>query len=140
MDRYLVVPLLMVGLVISVYGQTAELKGIETSDLDRKSQPCDNFYEFSNGTWRAQNAIPASMDRWSRRWQAGETNKDQLRGILDEVSVQVSGEPNHSQGSPAQLTGDFYAACTNVKAIDAAGYAPLKPYMAKIDAIRDRND
>ena len=57
------------------------------------------------------------MDRWSRRWKAGEDNKDQLRKILDEVSA----DANHPKGSAAQLTGDFYAACTNVKAIDAAG-------------------
>src|SRR6266702_1023333 len=118
MFRHLVVPLWVVGAGLSLYAQGGELKGIETSDLDRKVQPCDDFYEFSNGTWRAQNAIPASMDRWSRRWQAGETNKDQLKVILDEVSA----VPNHSTGSPAQLTGDFYAACTNVKTIDAAGY------------------
>jgi endothelin-converting enzyme/putative endopeptidase len=35
------------------------------------------------------------------------------------------------------LTGDFYAACTNVKAVDAAAIEPLKPYLAAIDAIHD---
>ncbi len=115
------------------FAQSSSLKGIETADLDKKVQPCDDFYEYSNGTWRAQNPIPASMDRWSRRWQAGEANKDQLRVILDELSAQ----PGHPAGSPAQLTGDFYAACTNQKAIDAAGITPLKPYLAKIDAIHD---
>jgi putative endopeptidase len=119
---------------VGAYAQTSDLKGIETADLDRKVQPCDNFFDYSNGTWRAQNAIPASMDRWSRRWQAGETNKDQLRKILDEVAA----EPNRAQSSPAQLTGDFYAACTNTKAIDAAGIAPLKAMLAKIDAIQTR--
>ncbi len=107
--------------------------GISTEDLNRSVKPCDDFFNFSNGTWRAQNPIPASMDRWSRRWKAGEDNKDQLRVILDEVSAQT----DHPQGSPAQLTGDFYAACTNVKAIDAAGIEPLKPYLAKIDAVHD---
>ncbi|MGA2539409.1 MAG: M13 family metallopeptidase N-terminal domain-containing protein, partial [Terracidiphilus sp.] len=115
------------------YAQQAALQGIETSDLNRAVQPCDNFFDYANGTWRAQNPIPASMDRWSRRWQAGENNKDQLRKILDEVSA----EPEQSKGSPAQLTGDFYGACVNQKAIDAAGITPLKPYLAQIDAIHD---
>src|SRR5579862_5991463 len=55
--------------------QTSSLHGIDTADLDRKSQPCDDFYEFANGTWRANNPIPASMTRWSKRWQAGETSR-----------------------------------------------------------------
>jgi endothelin-converting enzyme/putative endopeptidase len=125
--------LLMMTAWIGAYAQQAALKGIETSDLNRTVQPCDNFYDFANGSWRAQNPIPSSMDRWSRRWQAGEQNKDQLRKILEELS---SG-PAQPKGTPAQLTGDFYAACTNVKAVDAVGAAPLKPYLAQIDAIKD---
>jgi putative endopeptidase len=118
---------------VSSYAQQTPLKGIETADLDRKAAPCDNFFDFSNGSWRAQNPIPASMDRWSRRWQAGEQNKDQLQKILDNVST----KHDLVQGTPAQLTGDFYAACVNVKAIDAAGATPLKPLLAHIAAIHD---
>ena len=39
--------------------------------------------EFANGAWRANNPIPASMTRWSRRWAAGETAKDKLQDILE---------------------------------------------------------
>jgi putative endopeptidase len=125
----------MIGITgASANAQQAPLTGIYTSDLNKSVKPCDNFFDFSNGAWRSQNPIPASMDRWSRRWQAGEQNKDQLRKILDELSD----TPGHPAGSPAQLTGDFYAACTNVKAVDEAGAAPLKPYMAEIDAIHDQ--
>ena len=53
-------------------------KGVETGDLDRSVEPCTDFFEFANGTWRAQNPIPPSMVRWSRRWAAGESAKDQL--------------------------------------------------------------
>src|SRR5689334_14523560 len=108
---------------IVVSAQQPALKGVEVADMDKTAKPCDDFYAYSNGAWRAQNPIPASMDRWSRRWQAGENNKDQLRKILDELSSQ----PTQPKGNPAQLTGDFYAACTNMKAVDAAGVAPLRP-------------
>ncbi|MDP9040262.1 MAG: M13 family metallopeptidase [Acidobacteriota bacterium] len=114
----------------AVAQQTAQT-GIQPGDLDRKAQPCEDFYQFSNGSWRGANPIPASMDRWSRRWQAGENNKDQLRVILNEVSARA-GQP---AGSPGQLTGDFYAACTDQKAIDAAGASPIAGALAKIDAI-----
>lgn len=73
------------------------------------------------------------MDRWSRRWQAAEINRDQLSTILDDISARAGAAP----GSPAQIAGDFYAACTDIKAIDAAGVTPLKPYLAEIDAIHD---
>jgi putative endopeptidase len=116
---------------IDAPAQQPALQGIEVSDMDHSVKPCDDFYNYSNGTWRAQNPIPASMDRWSRRWKAGEDNKDQLRKILEEVSA----APAQPRGTPAQLTGDFYAACTNEKTIDAAGVTPLRSYLAAIDAI-----
>lgn len=55
------------------------------------------------------------MDRWSRRWRASEIKRDQLKTILDDIST----KPGAPTGSPAQLVGDFYAACTNIEVIDA---------------------
>jgi putative endopeptidase len=109
--------------------------GIQVSDLDRKADPCNDFYEYSNGTWRTQNPIPASMDRWSRRWKAGEANKDQLRDLLDDISSHPA-----PKSSPAQLTGDFYAACTNEKAIDAVGSKPVVPLLHKVRDIQSATD
>ena len=118
----------------AVWAQQSGQKSVELGDLDRKAAPCDDFYEFSNGTWRANHPIPASMDRWSRRWKAGEENKEQLKVILDDLSSKT----DLAAGTPAQQTGDFYASCVNEKAIDAAGNAPIAPYLAEIDAIHDR--
>jgi endothelin-converting enzyme/putative endopeptidase len=133
MNRFGLAFLLGLAAASMAAAQTSSLQGIETADLDRKAAPCNDFFAYSNGTWRAENPIPASMDRWSRRWKAGEENKYQLRDILNDLSART-GQP---KGSTAQLTGDFYAACSNAKAVDAAGIAPLNPYLAAIDAIHD---
>ena len=106
-------------------------KGVETGDLDRSVEPCTDFFEFANGTWRAQNPIPPSMVRWSRRWAAGESAKEQLKTILDEVSA----KPDWPKGSVEQLIGDHYAACMDEAKVDALGLEPLKPLLAEIDAV-----
>ena len=74
------------------------------------------------------------MDRWSRRWAAGEANKDQLRSILDEVSA----ESSQPKGSVNQLVGDFYGACMDVSRVNQAGLKPAQPLLNDIDSIKDQ--
>ncbi len=113
--------------------QSTSLHGIDLADLDRKAAPCDDFYAFANGTWRANNPIPASMTRWSKRWQAGESAKDRLHDILEAASA----DKNAPQGSTTQIIGDYYGACMDEARVNARGMDPIKPLFAKIDAARD---
>jgi putative endopeptidase len=116
-----------------LFSQSASMHGIDVTDLDRKADPCNDFFEFSNGTWRANNPIPASMVRWSRRWQSGETAKDRLKDILDDVARQ----PAAPRGSTEQLIGDYYGACLDESRINTRGIEPVKPLFARIDAASD---
>ncbi len=112
----------------------AALSGVYAEDIDRAADPCNDFYEFSNGAWRKANPIPAAMTRWSRRWEAGETSKDRLKDILEQVSAKHDWKP----GSVEQLIGDYYGSCMDHVAADVAGAKPLAPMLAQIAAIKDK--
>ncbi len=107
-------------------------KGIELADLDRAADPCTDFYAFANGTWRKNNPIPASMDRWSRRWQAGENNKQ----LVNDLLFSLAAKSDWPKGSVEQLLSDHYAACTDEARINEAGAKPLEPLLASIAAIK----
>ncbi len=109
---------------------------IYAEDLDRTADPCTDFYAFANGTWRKQNPIPASMQKWSRRWKSGEDSKDLLKNILDEVAARKDWPAHGAE----QLIGDFYAGCMDQAQADARGIAPLKPLLAEIDRLRSKAD
>ncbi|HVO09808.1 MAG TPA: M13 family metallopeptidase [Vicinamibacteria bacterium] len=109
------------------------LHGIQTGDLDRAVSPCGDFFEFANGGWRAANPIPASMLRWSRRWQAGESTKEQLKVILDEVSARGS----WPRGSVEQLIGDHYGACMDEPRANQLGVEPVRPPLEEIANLPD---
>lgn len=118
----------------TVYGQG--LKGVVLSDMDTSVEACNDFYNYANGKWRQQNPIPASMDRWSRRWQAGEMAKDRLRQILEEVSV----KSDYPKGSVDQIVSDFYKTCTDEALADKNGITPITPILTKIDKAKTVGD
>jgi putative endopeptidase len=116
-----------------LFSQTSPLHGIDVTDLDRKVDPCNDFYEFANGSWRANHPIPPTMVRWSRRWESGETTKDKLKEVLEAVQL----GKNASKGSTDQIIGDYYGACMDETRVNARGIEPLKKRFAQIDAVKD---
>ncbi len=115
---------------------TTTQKGIEAGDVNRSVDPCSDFYEYANGTWRTQNPIPTGKPRWSRRAVARDANRQKVRALIQELAA----KPDSSAGSPAQLVGDFYASCMDEAAVDAAGISPIAPLLADIDAAKTPAD
>lgn len=110
--------------------------GIYPDDINRAGAACTDFFDYANGFWRKANSIPDYMDRWSRRWQSGELNKEHLRDIL----VTVSERKDWQAGSAKQLSGDFYAACMDESRVNQLGMQPVRPLLNEIRAIKTRTD
>ena len=130
--RMLLVVILSASLLAAQEAKTS-LKGVELGDMNRSIDPCTDFFEYANGNWRAQNPIPASMVRWSRRWRSGETVKDDLKLILDEAARNKTG----TKGSTEQIIGDYYGSCTDEARVSAAGLKPLEPWLNEINGAKD---
>jgi endothelin-converting enzyme/putative endopeptidase len=128
--------LLLAACSLSLFAQTVPQQSIQLGDLDRKADPCTDFFQYANGTWRANNPIPASMMRWSRRWQSGEAAKEQLKEILDDVSRKT----DWPKGSVEELIGDFYGSCMDETRIDKLGLAPAEPMLKEIEAAKTPAD
>jgi putative endopeptidase len=123
-------------LATTLSAQTPPERGVFVQDIDPKVDACTNFFDYANGAWRAANPIPGSMQRWSRRWAAGEQSKEQLRALLDEETKRK----DWPAGSVDQQISDFYTSCMDEKSIDALGTKPIRPLLNEINAIRNATD
>jgi len=107
--------------------------GLNVANIDQSVQPCDNFFQYASGNWLKNNAIPASETSWGSFNELINKNQAVQRQILEETAA-ITGA---AKGSNTQKVGDFYASAMDSAAIEKAGIEPLKPELARIDAIKD---
>jgi putative endopeptidase len=121
-------------LAIAFTASAQQQRGVFVEDIDRNVDACTSFFDYANGAWRTAHPIPNNMTRWSRRWEAGEKNKNQLQVILEDLSKRS----DYAKGTPEQQITDFYRSCMDTEAINEAGISPIRPLLDEIDAMKSR--
>jgi endothelin-converting enzyme/putative endopeptidase len=105
---------------------------LDLTDMDRTVDPCVDFYKYSCGGWMKNNPIPPDQASWSVYGKLANENQQFLWGILQTDARATSRTPVQ------QKVGDYFVACMNTSAIDAAGLKPIEPALARIDALKTR--
>jgi putative endopeptidase len=108
--------------------------GFDLAAMDTNAKACDDFYRFAVGKWRETHPLPAQYSRYGRFEELAERNREVLHKILEEDAAMTNAAP----GSAEQKVGDFYAACMNQPAVEAAGISPIQPELDRINGISDR--
>ncbi len=125
-----IVTSLRVLLLLAGSGAAVCAQSFFTESIDRKAQPCTDFYQFACGGWLAKNPVPADRSSWGRFHELDERNRERLRIIL-ESAVDDSGK----RSSLDQKLGDLYFACMDEEAINERGLAAIKPEFALIAGV-----
>ena len=105
------------------------VKFIEPSYIDSTVKPGDDFYQYANGTWLKNNAIPASETRWGSFNLLEDFNQKVLHELLDEAAAKKGA----AKGSPEQMVGDLYASGMDSAAIEKAGIKAIESELAAIE-------
>jgi putative endopeptidase len=107
----------------------------DVTSIDTSVDPCTDFFTYACGGWLKKNPIPPDKTSWSASAKLWEDNKVLLREILKEAAT---GGPGREPVK--QKIGDYYAACMDEKAVEAAGSSPLKVALGQIDEMHSKRD
>ena len=113
----------------------APVSGIDMNTLDKAVRPQDDFYGYVNGIWTRNTDIPADKSVWGTYIELREIAQGQLRGLID-ATLKHPGKA----GSETRKIADLYTSFMNDKARDAAGFKPLRPELARVAAVKDKQD
>lgn len=109
--------------------------GVQTQWIDKSVKPGDDFDAYVNGIWNKTVELPADRTRWGSFNELSELSQTRVHAIMEEL---VASKP--AAGSDAARVAAAYQAFMNVDAINAAGLAPVQPYLNRIFAAKNATD
>jgi putative endopeptidase len=109
--------------------------GVDPATLDSTVKPGDDFFAYVNGEWVRDNPLPAEFTRYGAFDALSEKSTADIKTLVDELIA-----ANPAPGTTERRIVDAYNAYINTAAIDAAGLAPARPWLDKIERARDLSD
>jgi len=103
--------------------------GVDLDAIDRKTEPCNDFYQFACGNWIAKNPVPADRRAYGRFTEVQDRNLAILRRLLE-----APGDGDRGKAAA------YYAACMDESKIEAAGVAAIGPDLTTIEELINPDD
>jgi len=101
--------------------------GFNPTTLDPSVDPGDDFNQFANGKWIAENPIPAEFSRFGAFNILREKSTSDVEKLVADLVAS-----NPAPGTPERRIVDAYASFEDTAAINAAGLSPAQPYLDRI--------
>lgn len=108
-----------------------------TENMKPSISPAQDYYNYAAGGWLERVKRPERYASFGFFEVVEDRVEAQMRQVLTQAAKDAKTAP---KGSPTQQVGTFYNAYLNVDARNAAGLAPVKAYLDRVDAIKDMKD
>ena len=115
---------------------TAPRSGIDTQFFDTSVRPQDDFYQYVNGKWLATTDIPPDRPAYGTAIQL----YDDAQRALGELIQEAAEHADYASESDAAKIAALYRSFMDETRIESLGSQPLDAELARILAIRSKQD
>ncbi len=109
--------------------------GLDLYSMDKTTHPGNDFFRYVNGTWYDEFEMPSDRTRYGSFSLLAEKSEQRVKFIIDDLA--------EDKPDPATLEGKvaaYFNAFVDVDGIEAAGLAPVQPYLDQIQAMESQDD
>jgi len=123
---------------------TPKIPGIDISKMDPNVKPNEDFFKYVNGKWLETTEIPADRTSWgSFNELRKKTDADALEVLKEAIAngeSTLKDAANVKTMTDQQKAVNLFESIMDTVARDKQGITPLKPYLAKINEIKNIDD
>ncbi len=109
--------------------------GIAAANLDRSIKPGDDFYQYANGDWIKRTVIPPDRGGLSVFSSLADLSDKRTAALIEETAKNAA-----AAGASARKIADLYNSYMDEAAIEAKGFAPLRPHLEAIAAVHNKRE
>lgn len=106
--------------------------GIDKANMDLSVKPGTDFYRYAAGGWLKNNPLDAEHTDNGAFTDLYEQNQKRIQGLILEYATHPQ-----PKGTLGQKLGSLYNLMMDSVRLNREGYAPLKPTLARIAAIKN---
>jgi len=103
--------------------------------VDTTVRACTNFFQYATGNWLKHDSIPAAYSSSGVGRDMQDRNELVVRAVLDDAALRRA---SLAAGSTQRKLGTYYATCMDSAAAERQGLDPVRPTLARIEAVRTR--
>lgn len=133
------------GLVSCQQEKTEKVPGIALENMDSSVKPTDDFFRYVNGSWLDNTKIPDDQTSWGGFNQLRKSTDADVLAILNKA-IKERDFPKMKDAQGNEIDSDqekavnYYESIMDTVTRNQQGMDPVKPYLAKIAAIKTKKD
>ena len=119
----------------SAWAQQSLSSGIDKNNMDLSVKPGDDFFRYAAGNWMKTHPLDAEHTENGAFTDLYEESQKRIQGLI----LEYANTPQ-KKGSLGQKIGSLYNLMMDSVRLNKEGYAPIKPTLERIKAIKDRRE
>ena len=117
----------------TAFAQQNLSSGIDKNNMDLSIKPGDDFFRYAAGNWMKTHPLDAEHTENGAFTDLYEESQKRIQGLI----LEYANAPQ-TKGSLGQKIGSLYNLMMDSVRLNKEGYDPIKPVLARINAIKTR--